>query len=619
MRKAASTREGSGSAPYVMRTACVRNEEVREDPFNGQPGGTGEDAVKASDWIAGCLGDWGVDTVFELIGGMTTHLMDSIYREGRSRIITVHHEQAAALAACGWAQARGIPGVALATSGPGAVNLLTGVGTCYFDSVPAVFLTGQVNRNESSSGLAVRQLGFQETDIVSMARPVVKGARQASSAGEVPELMRWAFALAVEGRPGPVLLDLPMDIQQGDAGLDAVGPSPFPTPASILSGLPLHETEVFCRDLGKSLERAERPLFLVGNGVVRSGCGTQVSALVRKWGIPAVFSLMGKGALTGCGPLCVGMIGTYGNRWANHALSRCDLLLVLGSRMDIRQTGANVAGFGKNREIYQVDVDPGEIDARIATTGHLAADLRQVVPYLLEMDAPRRQVEDWCERIRGWKNLWPDTDELGELEGINPNRFMKALAAASPEAAGFVTDIGAHQMWAAQSLDVDGRFFMSSGGMGAMGYALPAAMGASLGSGGRPVVVVAGDGGFQCNIQEMQTVARNRIPLKIVVMNNRSLGMVRQFQETYFEGRFPCTVLGYDTPDFRAVAQAYGIEAMSVPDGSRVSRGLEWLWRDPRVPSLLEVSIPRGVGIAPRMVFGRDLDRMYPDRACTGT
>lgn len=273
--------------------------------------------MKASDWIARFLPDNGVDTVFELIGGMTTPLIDSIYNHGRSRIVTMHHEQAAAMAACGWAQVNRTPGVALATSGPGAVNLLTGVGTAFFDSVPTVFLTGQVNSHEISRELNVRQLGFQETDIVSMAAPITKGARQAGSAREIPELMKWAFGLAMEGRQGPVLVDLPMDFQRED-----MGNVPFENILDeMMQGDPPDEGKVsaFAESLKEALEEAGRPLFLFGSGVYRSGTSPEVSELVREWNIPAVWSLMGKGVLEPGDGLSVGMIGTYGNRWANRA------------------------------------------------------------------------------------------------------------------------------------------------------------------------------------------------------------------------------------------------------------------------------------------------------------
>lgn len=563
--------------------------------------------MKASDWIACYLADRGIDRVFEMIGGMTTHLLDSIYREGRSSIVTVHHEQAGAMAACGWAQVKGLPGVALATSGPGAVNLLTGVGTCYFDSVPAIFITGQVNRNELSTGRPMRQLGFQETDVVSMAKAITKGAVQVTDPKDIPRIMDWAFKTSMEGRPGPVLIDIPMDVQRGDIPVKTV----FIPDDDVPNEVEVEGIEDFVLSLSEVLAKSIRPLVLVGNGVVRSGCSDDLAVVLDGLGVPVVYSLMGKGAVKG--DLVLGMIGTYGNRWANYALSRCDLLIVLGSRLDVRQTGADVDRFSEGKAIFQVDVDPGELDGRVQTTCSLASDLRSVMPYLLKSQLVGSPSPDWLEELSRLRIAWDDREELGDVSGINPNRFMKELGDNSPAASCFVTDIGAHQMWAAQSLETYGRRFMSSGGMGAMGYALPAGMGASLALDRSPVVVIAGDGGFQCNLQELQTVVRNGIPLKMVVMDNRSLGMVRQFQEAYFEGRYPGTVWGYDSPDFTAIAEAYGIRSMSISSDTDVDEAIRWLWDDPG-PSLLVVSISPEVGIAPKMAFGRGLDEMEPIR-----
>lgn len=563
--------------------------------------------MKASDWIASYLADRGIDRVFEMIGGMTTHLLDSIYREGRSSIVTVHHEQAGAMAACGWAQVKGLPGVALATSGPGAVNLLTGVGTCYFDSIPAIFITGQVNRNELSTGRPMRQLGFQETDVVSMAKAITKGAVQVTDPEDIPEIMDWAFKTAMEGRPGPVLIDIPMDVQRGDIPVETV----FITDDDVPHEVDVEGIEGFVLSLSEALTRSSRPLVLVGNGVVRSGCSDDLAVVLDGLGVPVVYSLMGKGAVKG--DLVLGMIGTYGNRWANYALSRCDLLIVLGSRLDVRQTGADVDRFSEGKAIFQVDVDPAELDGRVQTTCSLASDLRSVMPYLLKRQLVASPSSDWLEELSRLRIAWDDREELGYVPGINPNRFMRELGDNSPAASCFVTDIGAHQMWAAQSLETYGRRFMSSGGMGAMGYALPAGMGASLALDRSPVVVIAGDGGFQCNLQELQTVVRNGIPLKMVVLDNRSLGMVRQFQEAYFEGRYPGTVWGYDSPNFTAIAEAYGIRSMSISSDTDVEDAIRWLWDDPG-PSLLVVSISPEVGIAPKMAFGRGLDEMDPLR-----
>lgn len=570
--------------------------------------------MKACDWIARFLSDNGVEVVFELIGGMTTPLIDSIYRHGRSRIVTMHHEQAAAMAACGWAQMTRVPGVAIATSGPGAVNLLTGVGTAFFDSVPTVFLTGQVNSREISRGMNIRQLGFQETDIVSIAAPITKGARQAESAREIPELMKWAFGLAQEGRPGPVLIDLPMDFQR-----EETEDAPFEIDAfeQAKPGKYAEEEqmEAFLGSLKKALEKADKPLFLLGSGVLRSGTTRQVSELVRRWRIPAVWSLMGKGALDTCNGLSVGMIGTYGNRWANRALSEADLLVVLGSRMDIRQTGSDLVSFLAGKQVFRVDVDEDELSGRFMPSEGLLSDLRLAISGFLKFSIPGERWGDWVQQIQRYRVLWPDTDEQEALGGINPNRLMKVISEHSARAEGFVVDVGAHQMWAAQSIVLKkGQFFMSSGGMGSMGYALPAAIGASIAKEGAPVVVLAGDGGFQCNIQELQTVVRNSLPLKLVLLDNRSLGMVRQFQDEVFEGRHPGTVLGYDAPDFEDVGRAYGIPTKAVSMESMFDEAMQWLWNDPLSPALLVASISPAAGVYPKMMFGKGLDQMTPEK-----
>jgi acetolactate synthase-1/2/3 large subunit len=320
-------------------------------------------------------------------------------------------------------------------------------------------------------------------------------------------------------------------------------------------------------------------------------------------------------------PLRVGMIGSYGNRWANHALGECDVLLVLGSRLDVRQTGADTEGFARRR-IVHVDVDAGEINNRVLGVTPIVADLADFCAAVTAGPALVRGHAAWRARLASLRARWPDTEELADLEGLNPNVFLRALGRASGAAAAFVVDVGQHQMWAAQSLPVGaGQRFLTSGGMGSMGFALPAAVGASFAAPGRPVVVIAGDGGFQSNIQELQTVFRNGLPLKIVVLNNRAHGMVRQFQQSYFGGRYPSTVTGYSAPDFARVAGAYGLDARRIdterlaagPEQDRVvAEALAWLWSKPTEPALLEVGIPPLANAYPKLAFGRGITEMEP-------
>jgi len=564
--------------------------------------------MKGDEYIARFLDSQDVERIYEVIGGMIARIVDSLALQGDVRIVDCHHEQAAAFAAEGEGRMTGVPGVAMGTSGPGAINLLTGLGSCHFDSTPAVFITGQVNRAEQKGTRAIRQLGFQETDIVAMAEPIAKAAWRVREPEELPELLVKAFVLARSGRPGPVLVDVPMDIQGAD--IDAEIPS---------GPIPLPTAEPDFDDLGevlRDLAAAERPLILAGGGVLIGRAREGLATFAEAVGVPVVNSLMAVDALPFEHPLRVGMIGTYGNRWANIALGRSDCLLVLGSRLDIRQTGADAEAFKKGKTIHHVDVDPGELNNRImgirAVTGALSdflAGAAAVAPAVAPGDH-----DGWLSEIAEERDRWPDTGELRDIEGINPNMLMHAVSAAAPIApAAYAVDVGQHQMWAAQSLELHGDTrFVTSGGMGAMGSGLPMGIGAALAGGGRPVVVIAGDGAFQLNLQELETVVRNRLPMKIVILDNGCHGMVRQFQETYFDGRYQSTLDGYSAPDFARVAQAYGMASDSVMEADDLDGAIEGLWADPAEPYLLRVGIDTMANAYPKIAFGHPITEMEP-------
>jgi acetolactate synthase-1/2/3 large subunit len=565
--------------------------------------------MKASDYIALYLERRGVSHVFELVGGMITFLLDSLHQQTGIQIVSMHHEQGAAFAAEGYGRIKGIPGVAMATSGPGATNLLTAVGSCYFDSVPAVFITGQVNRHEQKGTRAIRQLGFQETDIVSMAKPITKAAWLVNDPADIPALLEKAFELAVSGRPGPVLLDVPMDVQRAE--VTDLSRLEHPA-ASDSEKLEVAGLESFLVELKQALSTASKPLILAGGGINSGRAVENLRRLAEKLGIPVVNSLMAVNVLPAGHPLRVGLIGSYGNRWANIALSESDFLLVLGSRLDVRQTGADTADFKGRRVIFHVDCEEGEINNRVTGCHALVSELNPFLEAAWEASPSATIDPPWGERISELREQWPDTKELGDVEGINPNVFMHQLSQASSEAAAFVADVGQHQMWAAQSLDLSPeQKILTTGGMGAMGFALPAGIGAAFAS-GKPVVVIAGDGGFQLNIQELQTIARNQLPVKIVVINNQCHGMVRQFQDSYFKGRVQSTVWGYSTPSFRAVAEAYGIPALEVLDPEKVEAALEACWADPHSPFLLEVGVALKANAYPKMAFGKPISEMEP-------
>ena len=560
--------------------------------------------MKASDYIAEYLQAQGVEVVFEVVGGMITHLLDSVHRQRGIRVVSMHHEQGAAFAVDGFGRMRNKPCVAMATSGPGATNLLTGIGSCYFDSVPAVFITGQVNRHELRRETGVRQLGFQETDIVSMARPVTKGAWLVEDPAHLPDMLDEAFRLARSGRPGPVLLDIPMDVQRAQvAGPVAPRTTPVPPACHIPDGL------------WESLRMASRPLVIAGGGATQVGIRGPLKELVEKLGLPVVCSLLGNDFIESGHTLRVGFYGSYGNRWANHAVGRADWLLVLGSRLDIRQTGSETEAFARGKTVFHVDVDPPEINNRIQGCHALEMDLKSFVEGAA-LTAPSRPLalNDWLGEIRENRDKWPAEAEYRCPRGINPCAFLKHLSAAGGPASAYVADVGQHQMWSAQCLQLGAdQRFLTSGGMGAMGYGLPAAIGAAFSQPGRPVVLVAGDGGFQLNLQELQTVVRNRLPVKMLILNNHCHGMVRQFQQSYFEARYHSTMWGYDTPDFSKLATAYGIDSMTVDQPGQTDEAIRFFWRDPFQPVLLQVQIDPGGNVYPKIAFGHPLTEMEPE------
>lgn len=566
--------------------------------------------MNVSEYLSAFLAAQGVDRVFEVVGGMITHILDTMHRAGNIRIVSMHHEQGAGFAAEGSARMSGVPGVAMATSGPGATNLLTAIGSCYFDSTPAVFITGQVNRHEQKGTRAIRQLGFQETDVVAMAGPITKAALRIEAPDDVPRILADAFRIAIEGRPGPVLVDLPMDVQR------AVLSAPPPTRIAAVPPAVSAPARATIDRMLEALVRAKRPLLLVGGGIRAAAAVRELRTFVDLLGVPVVHSLMAVDVLPTSNPLRVGMIGSYGNRWANVALTEADLIVVLGSRLDVRQTGSEAAAFKGDREVFHVDCDAGEMNNRVTGCVSAEAHLRPFLDAAIGVARARQWPVGtaWQREIHGWRADRPDTAELANVPGINPNVLMHAIAAKSGRARAYVVDVGQHQMWAAQSLDIgpDQRF-LTAGGMGAMGFALPAAIGAAVHVNGEPVVVIAGDGGFQLNIQELQTVARNRLALKIVVVNNRTHGMVRQFQQTYFGERYQSTLWGYSAPDFERVAAAYEIASATVSDPGAVESAVAAMWADPAAPFLLQVMVDTYANAYPKLAFGRPMSEMEPD------
>lgn len=565
--------------------------------------------MKLSDYVIDSLAGQGVTHIFEICGGAIAHLLDSLY--GRSDITTVsmHHEMAAAIAAEGYARAGGNFGVAMATSGPGATNLITGIGSCYFDSIPCLFITGQVNTYEYKFDRPVRQIGFQETDIVTIVKPIVKKPHLVNDDKDIRTILEESFDLVKTGRPGPVLIDIPLNIQRADVDISQLRSSTNKTKISEKQLPPECINKI--RALVQS---SARPVILVGGGVRASQACDELFRFAHETGIPVVSSLMGLDAFPHDDPLFSGMIGTYGNRYANLTIANADLIIALGTRFDTRQTGTRPETFARGATIIHVDIDPRELNNKIQALIPVQADIRQ---FLHSMNDPQNLVNnskkfvEWNKRIKRYKAQYPDFRSPVKPE-IDPNYFFHILSGTLSADAVLCVDVGQIQMWAAQSLEIT-KFqrFLTEGGMASIGSALPMAIGASFAKPGTPVVVIAGDGGFQLNIQELQTLYHHHLPIKIILLNNNGYGMIKQFQEQYLDSRFQSSGIGYSNPDFQAVVTAYKIPSMKISCNDEIFPALQQLFSDMH-PGFLEVIIDKESRVSPKLAVNRPVEDQEP-------
>jgi len=565
--------------------------------------------LKASDALARFLIVHQVHTCFELVGGMITHLLDSLAESGQFNIISMHHEQSAAFAAEGVARyTKGKTiAVAMGTSGPGATNLITGIGDCWFDSVPCLFITGQVNTRELKGERAIRQQGFQELDIIEVVRSLTKFAARVDAPEELLPALHKALSAALSGRMGPVLLDIPNDVQRSDIP-DALIEKWLNVPLDIHSGpeadsAALKALEVMCRD-------AQHPLICIGGGARWSDLMDAWLTTVDGSEIPYVATLMGHERVIARGNY-FNMIGSYGNREANWAVQNCDLLIVIGARLDVRQTGVDVDDFARKARIVQIDIDPAQLDNRVHAELNICATADSFFRGcpLSALSFPRLD-KGWInELVRQRKQA--QIDEYADWE-ISPSVvFSRLNRILAGQAVDFVCDVGNHQMWAAQNLRLSpGQAVHYSGGMGAMGFAFPAALGIALQS-RHKAVVITGDGSMQINIQELDTLNRMGLDLTIIVMNNAVLGMVKNFQDMYFDGRDQSTKKGYSSPSFTDIAVAYGIPAQRIVTAADLERILPMVATHTG-PLLIEIMMEGATECRPRLAFGSKLDEQFP-------
>jgi acetolactate synthase-1/2/3 large subunit len=558
--------------------------------------------IQLVDYLSNFISEKGISDVFQLSGGMITQIIDKISQNPKIKVHTLFHEQSCAFAVSAYGRIHKTPSIAFATSGPGATNLLTGIGDCYFDSVPAIFITGQVNTFELKGDRSIRQLGFQETDIVSMAKPITKLAIQLDESSDFVEVLENAYYTAINGRPGPVLIDIPMNVQRQkiktkERSIKETENTPELTNIELISNL---------------FKDAKKPLIWAGNGIHTSNSEVLFNEFVEKTKIPTVLSLHAIDLLPTTSKYRVGMIGSYGNRWANKTVKESDLIFFIGTRVDIRQTGANLSIF-ENKKIIHIDIEQGEINNRVSSEISIVSDLKEfLIQFIAHVDV-KFDYSNWLNEIQSCRNEYPILNELKTDENeINPHKFFELISKSQVNEVIYTVDVGSHQMWSAQSLIFKkGDRFLTSGGMGSMGFSIPAAIGARVSTNAQ-VIVIVGDGSFQMNIQELQYIKDNQLNIKIIVVNNQSLGMIRQFQDSYMEGRYFGTKWGYSTPDFEKIASAYGIPAKKIKDDNEIDTIIEW-FNDSTGPQLLDLTINSSLDVYPKIAFGQTMDKMEPD------
>lgn len=579
----------------------------RQRAIEGKPFGPGSatehegKTMSGAQAIIASLEAEGVDTIFGYPGGQAIKIYDALYDSKKIRHVLARHEQGATHMADGYARATGKVGVVLVTSGPGATNTVTGIATAFMDSVPLVVITGQVTRGVIGTD------AFQESDIVGITMPVVKHSFLLQSCDDLTRTFREAFYIASTGRPGPVLIDIPSDLSGSQMVFH------YPDSISIPSYKPTYKGNAKqVRQAANLIESAKRPLIYAGGGIVSSHACAELTQLAEHMRIPVVTSLMGKGAMRCSNPLNLGPVGMHGSKYANMAVTECDLLIAVGARFSDRVTG-KVSEFAPHAKTIHIDIDPAEIGKIIDPAVPIVGDAKVVLGAIcnrLAKDGAAPIDQEWEKTVFSWRDRWPfyAADFADYPDKIAPEIVLSKLSdKLDPEASIVTTEVGQHQMWAHQNIHRErARTFISSGGLGTMGFGFPAAIGAQIGCPEDQVVCIAGDGSFQMNSQEMATAAINRVPLKVVIIDNRALGMVHQWQSLFYDHRFSFTELDAN-PDFVKLADAYGWQAMRIEHPDQVDEALDTMLASDG-PFLLDVIIPTEQTVYPMVAPGAALD-----------
>lgn len=548
--------------------------------------------MKGAQAVAACLKEQGVDTVFGYPGGMILPLYDAFYDDREIRQILVTHEQNAAHAADGYARASGKVGVCIATSGPGATNLVTGLATAFMDSVPVVAITGQVDT------ALLGKDAFQETDILDVTMPVTKHNYKVKDVRQLVPTIREAFELAREGRPGPVLVDVPRDLFLKETEYDAQKPEP------CTHGVPDADFLICVAEAAHEIIRAKRPVVIVGGGVISAGASREVLDFLEAFHLPAVHTLMGLGAIPRSHPHSLGFAGMHGEKAANYAIAAADLVIALGSRFGDRQTG-NIKKYTQNTKFIHIDIDPAEIDKNIGNSLGLAGDMKVILSLLMKNEGGPAHT-DWWTQIRKWQDAYEYDYQQNRL--TVPWAMHQIAVSTKGKPYAFATDVGQHQMWAALHLRIEEpRTWLTSGGLGTMGFGLPAAMGAQLYFGkSRRVIHVAGDGGIKMTGNEYYTIARLNLPVLSLIINNTSLGMIRQLQKVMYKERYIACEFDYPM-DYAAYVQSFGIAAETVSTQEEFAEALARALEDQDHPRVIVLNVWRSF-VEPMIKGGARID-----------
>lgn len=548
--------------------------------------------ISGAELLLECLQKEGVDVIFGYPGGQVIPIYDALY-DSKIRHILVRHEQGAVHAADGYARSTGKTGVCLATSGPGATNLVTGIANAYMDSVPLVAITGQVPTTLLGSD------SFQEADITGITIPITKHNYLVRDVKDLPRVIKEAFHIASTGRPGPVLVDFAKDMQAAKHRLE------YPETVDLPGYKPNYVGNTRqVKEAADALLEAKKPLLYIGGGIITSGAEQELLKLAERMEIPVTATLMGMTAFPSAHPLFLGMLGMHGTAAANFAVCETDLLIAVGARFDDRVTG-KIQTFAPNARIIHIDIDPAEIGKNVRYDIPIVGDAKGVLEMLLERVNPTKNPE-WLAQINQWKTLHP---LKYEKTGLKPQMVIETISELTQGDAVICTEVGQHQMWTAHFYRfTKPRSFITSGGLGTMGFGFPASIGAQVGNPGRLVVNIAGDGSFQMNIQELGTAVENNIPVKVVIINNFYLGMVRQWQELFFNKRYSGTVMEHN-PDFVKVAEAYGAKGYRITEAGKLYGTLKEAFATPG-PVVVDCRVDREENVLPMVPAGGSIGKM---------